>query len=66
MTPAQLKEAKAQIQELETSRMISPSDSPFAAPLFFVPKKDGGQRMCIDYRKLNAIAIRDAYCDEMA
>ena len=41
--------------------MISKSTSRMAAPLFFVPKKDGGQRMCIDYRKLNEITIRDTY-----
>ena len=41
--------------------MISPLTLPFAAPLFFAPKKDGGQQMCIDYRKLNKITIRDAY-----
>jgi hypothetical protein len=61
LTPAQMDEAKAQIKELEDGGMISKSDSPFVAPLFFVPKKDGGQRMCIDYRKLNSITIRDAY-----
>jgi len=49
LTPAQMDEAKSQIKELEESGMISPSQSPFAAPLFFVAKKDGGQRMCIDY-----------------
>ena len=41
--------------------MISKSKSCMAAPLFFVPKKGGEQRMCIDYRKLNDITIRDAY-----
>ncbi len=61
LTPAQMEEAKMQIAELEESGMISKSQSPFAAPLFFVGKKDGGQRMCIDYRKLNDITIRDAY-----
>ena len=61
LTPDQMEEAKSQIKELEEVGMISPSMSLFAAPLFFVPKKDGGQRMCIDYRKLNEITIRDAY-----
>ena len=61
LTPAQMEEAKTQIQELKNSGMISKSQSPFVAPLFFVGKKDRGQRMCIDYRKLNDITIRDAY-----
>ena len=37
------------------------SQSPFGAPLFFVPKKDGSQQMVIDYQKLNDITVRDAY-----
>ena len=61
LTPDQMEEAQAQIKELEDVGMISPSTLPFVAPLFFVPKKDGGQQMCIDYRKLNKITIRDAY-----
>jgi len=61
LTPAQMEEAKMQIAELEEARMISKSQSPFVAPLFFVGKKDGGQRMCIDYHKLNDITVWDAY-----
>ena len=61
LTPDQMEEAKNQITEMESCGMISPSKSPMAAPLFFVKKKDGGQRMCIDYRKLNEITVRDAY-----
>ena len=61
LTPDQMEEAKRQIEELESSGMISKSQSPMAAPLFFVGKKDGGQRMCIDYQKLNDITVRDAY-----
>ena len=61
LTQPQMDEAKSQIDELLSSGMISKSTSRMAAPLFFVPKKDGGQRMCIDYRKLNEITVRDAY-----
>ena len=56
-----MEEAKKQIEELEHCGMISPSKSCIAAPLFFVPKKDGTQRMCIDYRALNNITVKDAY-----
>jgi len=41
--------------------MIEDSKSPMGAPLFFVAKKDGTQRMVIDYRKLNDITVKDAY-----
>ena len=61
LTPGQMEEAKKQIEELEKCRMISPSKSCIAAPLFFVPKKDRTQRMCIDYCALNNIMVKDAY-----
>ena len=56
-----MEEAKKQIEELEQCGMISPSKSCIATPLFFVPKKDRTQRMCIDYQALNNITVKDAY-----
>ena len=61
LTPGQMEEAKKQIEELEHCGMISPSKSCITAPLFFVPKKDRTQRMCINYRALNNITVKDAY-----
>lgn len=40
---------------------ISPSNSPYGAPVLFAKKKDGGLRMCIDYRNLNANTVLDSY-----
>jgi hypothetical protein len=39
--------------------LIRPSKSPFGAPCFFIKKKDGSLRLCVDYRRLNAITIKD-------
>ena len=50
MAPAELRELKAQLQELLGKVFIRPSASPWGAPVLFVKKKDGSFRMCIDYR----------------
>jgi hypothetical protein len=54
-------ELKKQLEELEAAGFIQPSKSPFGAPILFVKKKDGTMRMCVDYRALNNVTIKNAY-----
>jgi hypothetical protein len=61
MTANQLAELKEQLQELLDKGYIYPSASPWGAPVIFVLKKDGMQRMCIDYRSLNEVTIKNKY-----
>ncbi|MCW3101545.1 MAG: uncharacterized protein JWL77_7163 [Chthonomonadaceae bacterium] len=61
MSPAELDELKKQLDELVAAGFIRPSKSPFGAPVLFVKKKDGGLRMCIDYRDLNRITVKNRY-----
>ena len=61
LSPLELAEAKKQIAELLAKGFIQPSQSPFGAPILFVQKKDGSLRMCIDYRALNALTVRNRY-----
>ncbi|KAA3487089.1 DNA/RNA polymerases superfamily protein [Gossypium australe] len=61
MAPKELVELKAQIQELLDRGFIRPSMSPWGAPMLFVKKKDESMRMCIDYRQLNKLTIKNKY-----
>ena len=61
MAPVELRELKAQLEELLSKGFIRPSISPWGAPVLFVKKKDGSLRLCIDYRQLNIVTIRNQY-----
>ena len=57
----ELAELKKQLNELLEKGFIRPSTSPYGAPILFVSKKDGGLRMCVDYRMLNKLTVKNRY-----
>jgi hypothetical protein len=57
----ELVELKKQIAELQSKRFNHPSSPPWGAPVLFVQKKDGTQRMCVDYRSLNEVTNKNKY-----
>ncbi|KAJ9539354.1 hypothetical protein OSB04_032087 [Centaurea solstitialis] len=59
--PPELQELSNQLQELSAKGFIRPSSSPWGAPILFVKKMDGSLRMCIDYRELNKVTIKNRY-----
>jgi hypothetical protein len=61
MSVEELKELKKQLMELQEAGYISPSSSPWGVSVLCVQKKDGSQRMCVDYRSLNDVTVKNKY-----
>ncbi|KAA3465929.1 Retrotransposon protein [Gossypium australe] len=61
MGPLELKELKVQLKELTDKVFARPSYSPWGAPVLFVKKEDGSMRLCIDYRQLNKVTVKNKY-----
>nr|GEW46027.1 retrotransposon protein, putative, Ty3-gypsy subclass [Tanacetum cinerariifolium] len=61
LTPYELEELLGQLKELQDKCFIRPSSSPWGAPILFAKKKDGYFRMCIDYRELNKLTVKNRY-----
>ena len=59
--PAVRREEMAQVQQMLSSNVIRPSNSPWASPVVMVRKKDGSLRFCVDFRQLNAATVKDAH-----
>ena len=61
MAPVELKVLNLQLEELQGKGFIRPSTSPWGAPVLFVKNKDGKLRLCVDYRKLNRVTVKNKY-----
>ena len=61
MAPVELQELRVQLQELLDKRFVRPSTSPWGVSVLFTKKKDKTLRLCIDYRQLNRVTIKNRY-----
>ncbi|GKF75925.1 hypothetical protein Tco_0225369 [Tanacetum coccineum] len=61
LAPSEMKELSEQLKELSEKGFIRPSSSPWGAPVLFVKKNDGSFRMCINYRELNKLTVKNRY-----
>ncbi|GJT40787.1 hypothetical protein Tco_0940652 [Tanacetum coccineum] len=57
----EMQELSTQLQEISDKVFIRPSSSPYGASVLFIKRKDGSFRMCINYRKLNKLTVRNRY-----
>ena len=60
MSPHKMKKEEECVTDMLTSGQIEASDSPWSSPVILVTKNDGGNRICVDYRRLNDVTVRDA------
>ncbi|GJV35058.1 putative reverse transcriptase domain-containing protein [Tanacetum coccineum] len=61
LAPSEMEELSGQLKELQDKGFIRPISSPWGAPILFMKKNDGSFRMCIDYRELNKLTIKNRY-----
>ena len=61
MAPAKIPEIRKELDKMLEKGVIVPSESPYSSPIVMVGKKDGSNRMCIDFRALNEVTVKDAY-----
>jgi hypothetical protein len=61
MSTPELKELQMQLKELMKKGYICPSVSPWGAPILFVKNKDGTLRLCIDFKQLNKVSVKNKY-----
>ncbi|PON59962.1 hypothetical protein TorRG33x02_286090, partial [Trema orientale] len=61
MAPSELMELRKQLDELLNAGLIQPSKAPYGAPVLFQKKQDGSMRMCVDYRALNKVTVKNKY-----